>query len=62
MIQHTGDEMRHGRNDLAQSRVRQIGKNCGGNLTPDVGKSIAVEKQKRRAAMTLPQEFYGFVE
>jgi hypothetical protein len=57
MVQHTGDEMRDGRNDLAQSCVRQIGKNGGGNLTPDVGKRVAVEKQKGSAAMTVPQEF-----
>ena len=57
MVQHAGDEMCDGRNDLAQSRVRQIGKNGGGNLTPDVGKRVAVEKQKWSAAMTLPQEF-----
>jgi hypothetical protein len=46
----------HGRNYFAQTPVRQFGKNGGGNLTANVGKSIAVEKQERSAPVALAQE------
>ena len=56
VIQHTRDEVGHGRNDFAQATVRQFGKNGGGNLTANVGKRVAVEKQERSAPVTLAQE------
>ena len=56
VIQHTSDEVGHGRNDFAQTTVRQFGKNGGGNLTANIGKSVAVEKQERSAPVTLAQE------
>ena len=30
--------------------------------SPDVGKCVAVEEKERRAAMTVTEELYGFVE
>ncbi len=56
VIQHTGDEVGHGRNDFAQASMRQFGENGGGNLTANVGKRVAIEKQERSAPVTLAQE------
>ena len=57
MIQHAGHVMCDGGNDFAQARVRKFGKNGGGNLTPDVGKCVAVEKQERSAPVAVAQKF-----
>lgn len=62
MVEHTGDIVSHGGHDFPAAASGKIGKYEINDSAAHVGKSIAVEEKKRGAAMTLPQEFYGFVE
>jgi hypothetical protein len=50
----------HGGHDFAPAPGGQIGKYKVNDGPPDVGKRVAVEEKKRRAAMALPEERYGF--
>ena len=61
-IQYTGDAVGNGGHRFPAAGRGQVGKNRRGELTAHVGEGVAVEKQERRAAMTLPQEIYGFGE
>jgi hypothetical protein len=54
--------MRHGGHHFAPAGGGEFGKKRSRQLSGDVGEGIAVEKEKRGAAMTLPQEFQSFVE
>jgi hypothetical protein len=54
--------MGHGRNDLAAAARGQVGKDEINERSGDIGECVAVEEEKRGAAMALPQEFYGFGE
>ena len=40
----------------------QVGEDRGGDLSPNVGKGVAVEEKKGSAAMAVPKECYGFFE
>ena len=54
--------MGHGRNDLAAAARGQVGKQSSGDLAGNVRERVAIEEEKRGAAMALPQEFYSFGE
>jgi hypothetical protein len=54
--------MGDGRHDFPAATSGKLSEKSGDNLARDVGKRVAVEEKKRSAAMTLPQEFYGFGE
>ena len=54
--------MGHGRDDLAAAARGQIGEQGSGDLAGHVREGVAVEEEKRGAAMAVPQEFYEFAE
>jgi hypothetical protein len=54
--------MGHSGYDLTAATGGDFRKQGGCNLPGHVGKGIAVEEEKRSAAMAMPEEFYGFVE
>jgi hypothetical protein len=54
--------MGNGGHDFAAAAGHQIRKDEINEGAAHVGKRVAVEEQERRAAMALPQEFYGFGE
>ena len=60
--QDTGDVMGDGGHDLATADGRQVGEKGGHDLPRNVGESVTIEEKERGAAMTLPQELYGFGE
>lgn len=60
--QHSGDVMGNGRHDFAASARRQVSQYHVNEGAANIGKRVAVEKEKRGAAMTSPQEFYDFSE
>ena len=62
MIKHARNAMCHCGHHFAPAGGGEFDENEINNGAADVRESVAVEKEKRRAAMTLPQEFYGFVE
>ena len=47
---------------FAATTRHQIGENNINDRAPHIGERVAVEEEKRRAAMALPQELYGFGE
>ena len=52
----------HGGHRLASSGGGQFSKDRSHNLPGHISEGIAVEEEKGRAAMALPQEFYEFGE
>jgi hypothetical protein len=54
--------MGYGGHHFAAASRGQVSEKGGNCLAGDVGKGVAVEEQKRGAAMALPQELYGFGE
>ena len=54
--------MSDGGHDFPAAGSGEVGEQCRGDLSAHIGKSVAVEKEKRSAAMALPQKFYGFAE
>ena len=54
--------MGHCGHHFAPAGGGEFGKNGGHELPGDISEGVAVEKEKRGAAMALPQEFYCFVE
>jgi len=48
--------------DLAASAYGKICKECRGDLAAHIREGIPVEEKERGAAMTPPQEIYGFFE
>jgi hypothetical protein len=51
-----------GGHHFAAAACRQVSENKVNNRSPHVSERIAVEKQERGPPVTLPEEFYGFVE
>jgi hypothetical protein len=54
--------MGHCRHHFAPAGGGKFGEDEVNDGSPYVGKSIAVEEEERRPAMTLPQELYSLVE
>jgi hypothetical protein len=54
--------MRDRGHDFAATSCGEFGKDEVNYRSPDIGKRVAVEKEKRGAAMALPQKLYRFVE
>jgi hypothetical protein len=48
--------MSHGRHGFPPAARRKVGKERARQLTADISKCIAVEEEKRSAAMAMPQE------
>jgi hypothetical protein len=46
--------------DFTTAYSGQVGEKRRRDLPGDISEGIAIEKQERGAAMTLPQEFYDF--
>ena len=62
MIENARDVVGDSGHYFATSGGRQFGEKRGHKLTTDIGEGVAVEKEERSAAMTLPQKIQGFVE
>jgi hypothetical protein len=60
--QHARDAVGHGGHDFPAAAGGQVGEDEVNNGPADVSKSVAVEEEKRSAAVAVPQEFYGFGE
>jgi hypothetical protein len=58
-IEYARDVVSDGRCDLAAPARRQLSENQGGHLAADISESVAVEKEERSPAVTLPEEFDG---
>lgn len=48
--------MSHGGGNLASSSGREIGKQCGGELTGNVGEGVAVEEEEGSLAVAVAKE------
>ena len=62
VIEHAGDVMGHRGHHLAPAGGGEFGEDEVNDRPAHVGKGVAVEEEEGGAAMTLPQELYGFVE
>jgi len=62
VIEHTGDMVGYGRHHFTPATRGELGENEVNYCPANVSEGIAVEEKKRSAAMSLPQEFYGFIE
>jgi hypothetical protein len=62
VVEHAGDAMGHRRHHFAPAGGGEVRKDEVNDGSPHVGERVAVEKEEGGAAMTLPQELYGFVE
>jgi hypothetical protein len=60
--QHPGDIVGDSGHDLAATAGGQVGEDEVNDSSSDVSEGVAVEEKERSAAMTLPQELYGFGE
>src|SRR5262249_52455029 len=61
-VKHTGNVMGDCRCYFATAGSRELGEKGGSDLAANIGEGVAIEKKKRRPAMTLTQEIYGFFE
>ena len=48
------------RHDFTAAGCGQVGEKRRNHLTAYIGEGVAIEEEKRGAAMALPQEFYSF--
>jgi hypothetical protein len=61
-VEHSGDVMGDGRNDLPAADVGKVGEKGRADLPANIGKGAAVEEKERGAAMAMPQKIYEFGE
>jgi len=62
VVEHAGDAVGYGGHDFAAPAGGKVGQHEINDGSSHVCKRVAVEEEKRGAAMALPQEFYGFLE
>jgi hypothetical protein len=54
--------MGNGGHDFAAAAGGKVGEDKVDDSSTDIGESVAIEEKEWRAAMALPQKFYGFCE
>jgi hypothetical protein len=62
VIEDPGDAVDDRGGGFAQARMWQIGEEGGGDLAAAFSEGVAVEEEKRRAAVTVAEEAYGVLE
>jgi hypothetical protein len=62
MVEHAGDEVRQRGHYFPPSDDWEFSKKRSRKLAPHIGEGVAVEEKEGSPAMTMPQEFYRFVE
>ncbi len=62
VIEHASNAVGHRGHHFAAAGGGEFGEDRSHELASHVGEGVAVEEKERGAAMTMPQEFYGFVE
>lgn len=60
-IEHAGNVVRNRGADLAAAGSWKFSEDQGGHLAADISEGVAVEEEKRRPAMALPEEFDGLL-
>ncbi len=62
LIEHAGDAVSHRGYHFAPAAGWEFGEKRSGDLPSHIGEGVAVKEEEGRAAMAVPQEFYGFCE